>query len=275
MEKPWKRLLWIKQDYPDNFTDPEFIKLITGLRYKGKNAKPTKNASSVQQVRKDLFNFYNKLMNTVFIYIIFAFIHNYRIDPIPFTISATVLVSWLLSRSHSSEHVLGVKSSLVITFAMLTLSPVLKSLSKTTASDSIWTLSFWLTIAYVGSLSSNVKVQTSNLSTNLLLAIVIVLASRFKSTMDVFCFLLICIQLNVILPNLIVLSSRPISFTTNLCVYTFVTTTFGWSYTLLVLSMSFFYLFILPQCFVYWQTHYRGYESSLSRVWEAQKPIID
>ncbi|QLG70624.1 hypothetical protein HG535_0A05650 [Zygotorulaspora mrakii] len=276
MVKPWKRLLWIKQeDYPDNYTDPAFIDLITRLRYKGKSAKPSNNSSSVHQIRSDLFRFYNKLLNTVFVYIIFVFIYNYRVNPVSFAIFVTILVSWLLSRSNAKHYAFGVKSSLVITFAMLTLSPILKSLSKTTASDSIWTLSFWLSIAYVGSLSSNVNAQTSNLSTNLLLAIVILLASRFQSTAHVFCFLLICVQLNVILPNLINLSNKYISFTINLSVYGFLTCTLGWSYTFLALAMSFFYLFVLPQWFVYWQTYYRGYESSLSRVWEAQKPILD
>lgn len=275
MKEPWKRLLWIKQAYPDNYTDPEFIKLITKLRYKGKNAKPSKTFSSVKQVRGDLLNFYAKILNTFFIYITFTFIHIYKIDPIPFTIVMTITVLYLTSRSSDNKRLLNFKSSLVITFAMLTLSPVLKSLSKTTASDSIWTLSFWLTIAYVGSMSSNSKSQTLNVSTNMLLAIVTVLASRLNSTTQVFCFLLICIQLNIILPNFVDLSNPYISSVSNLFVYTFITITLGWSYTLLVFSMAIFYIFILPKLFVYWQTYYRGYESSLSRVWEAQTPILE
>lgn len=273
--QPWQRRLWIRQDYPDNYTDPAFVKYVRSLRYKGKYAKPSPaSASSVKQVRTDLVLFYNKLLNTSLVFIVFTFIYHYKMDPMPYTAAMTALVLFLSWRSAIPPRVV-LKSSLVITFAMLTLSPVLKSLSKTTASDSIWTLAFWLTLAYVGSMSPNPKSQTSNLSTNLLLAIVTVLASRLDSSTQVFCFLFVCVQLNLILPKLIVFNARIFAFVLSAVVFTFVILALGVSYAILAWSLSWFYIFILPQWFVYWQTYYRGYEASLSRVWESQKPILD
>lgn len=275
IKRPWKRLLWIQQDYPDNYTDPEFIKLINELRYQGKSAKPSNIALPTDKVRNNLFNFYNKVLNTIFIYIIFIFIQDNKIKPVPLATGMTVIVLLLTKRSSGNKGLLNVKASLVIIFAMLTLSPVLKSLSKTTASDSIWTLSFWLTIAYLGSLSTATTSPPLNISTNLLLAIVTVLASRLQSTTHVFCFLLTCIQINIILPNFINLSNIFISSLSNICVYCFIKSTLGWFYSLLLGSLAIFYLVALPKWFVHWQNYYRGYESTLSRVWEAQKPILD
>ncbi|QLQ79455.1 hypothetical protein HG537_0C01020 [Torulaspora globosa] len=275
MKEPWKRLLWIEQEYPDNYTDPDFIRLINDLRYKGKSAKPTKEATSTKKVRRNLFNFYNKVLNTFFIYIVFILLQEKRINPVPLALVMTVMVLSLTNRIPDKKRVLNWKASLVIIFAMLTLSPVLKSLSKTTASDSIWILAFWLTVAYLGSLSTASISPPLNVSTNLLLAIVTVLASRLESTTHVFCFLLSCIEINIILPNLIKLSDEYVSILSHICVYFFISTWFGWIYILLLDCLALFYLFVIPQWFVYWQIHYRGYESSLSRVWEAQKPILD
>ncbi|AQZ09525.1 GPI2 (YPL076W) [Zygosaccharomyces parabailii] len=273
--EPWKRRLWIRQDYPDNYTDPEFINYVKKLRYRGKFAKPSPaSAASVKQVRTDLVLFYNKLLKTSLVFIVFTFIYHYKIDPMPYAAAMTAFVLYLSWRS-TTPHRVVLKSSLVITFAILTLSPVLKSLSKTTASNSIWTLAFWLTLAYVGSMSPNPKSQTSNLSTNLLLAIVTVLASRLDSSTQVFCFLFICIQLNLILPKLIVFNARLFAVVFSVIVFTFVILALGLSYAILAWSLACFYIFVLPQWFVYWQTYYRGYEASLSRVWESQKPILD
>lgn len=274
-KEPWKRILWIGQDYPDNYTDPQFIERIQRLRYKDKYAWPSpESATPIVQVRTDLVLFHNKLMSTSLVFIAFTFIYHYKVDPLPYTIGLTVIIlclSWKLS----TQRWVDLRSSLVITFAMLTLSPVLKSLSKTTASNSIWTLAFWLTLAYVGSMSPNPKSQSSNLSTNLLLAIVAVLASRLSSSTQVFCFLFMCIQLNLILPKLVVFNTKLYAFVLNTIVNIYVILALGLSYAIVVWCLSFFYIFVLPRWFVYWQTNYRGYEASLSRVWESQKPILD
>lgn len=275
VKEPWKRILWIRQDYPDNYTDPEFIKHLHRLRYRGKFAWPSpQSTTSVVQVRTDLVLFYSKLLSTSLVFIAFDFIYHYKVDPLPYAVIMTVFILYLSWRSTTRSWV-DLRSSLVITFAMLTLSPVLKSLSKTTASNSIWTLAFWLTLAYVGSMSPNPTSQTSNLSTNLLLAIVTVLASRLNSSTQVFCFLLICIQLNLVLPKLVVFNTWLFALVLSSLVFTYVIVALGASYAVVALGLSSFYIFVLPQWFVYWQTNYRGYEASLSRVWESQRPILD
>lgn len=272
--EPWKRILWIRQDYPDNYTDPEFIKHLQRLRFRDKYAWPSpESATPVVQVRTDLVLFYNKLLSTSLVFIAFNFIYHYKVDPLPYTIAMTVFILYLSWRS--TRRWVDLRSSLVITFAMLTLSPVLKSLSKTTASNSIWTLAFWLTLAYVGSMSPNPESQSSNLSTNLLLAIVTVLASRLNSSTQVFCFLFICIQLNLILPKLVVFNTRLYALVLSTIVFTYVILALGFSYAIVAWCLASFYIFVLPQWFVYWQTNYRGYEASLSRVWECQRPILD
>ncbi|EDO18627.1 hypothetical protein Kpol_1048p58 [Vanderwaltozyma polyspora DSM 70294] len=286
-KKPWKRLLWLKQDYPDNYTDPNFIKKAETF-HKRLNFlnSPYKHESNYFKVRYEFFQFYQSILNVSSIFLIFAYIYYYKQDPLPLTIVVTVVVSCLLmSKKHDNPlfvRLLNLKSVIIITFAMLTLTPVLKSLSKTTASDSIWTLSFWLTLMYISALSNTKDKKSSNVSTNLLLAVVTALASRLSSTTEVFCFLYICIQVNVLLPNLIV-PSYLLALISNIIVYAVITQILGWHYTILILSTFLLYIIVLPHWFIYWQINYRMLEDGDGRdekdclitSWDAKRPVLN
>lgn len=285
--QPWKRLLWLKQNYPDNYTDHEFIEEVKNYEQARKNYRnsPYSKASHYARVRSDFLNFYQNVLETSFIFITFAYIYHYKQDPVPLFIMVTITVSFVLflrrNEKDQISSLLNTKSIIILVFSMLTLSPVLKSLSKTTASDSIWTLSFWLTLTYISSLSNGKEKKTSNVSTNLLVAITSILASRLSTTNHVFCFLLICIQINIVLPSLLIPSYlRTVS--SNVVVYTFITKTLGWCYTIPILCVSLLYIFVLPQWFVYWQIHYRRIDDakdnisdSLTTSWDARKSILD
>lgn len=266
----WKRLLWFKQPYPDTYTDP---KIIESIKHIQSCCLSKKECSQYSDVMIDFLRFHYTLANSSLIYVIFTLVYHFHYSPIALTAVTTLLSS--LSYNFSTH----IKSSMIIIFTMLTLSPVLKTLSKTTSSDSIWTLSCWLTIFHVISLSWS---KTSILPTNILLSNVTVLASRLKTTPEVFCFLLICIELNILLPSYEkklrseqrIVSYASIALFTHIVVYTFITKTLGWYYTVPLSILSIAFIFIAPWYFIYWERNcYKGHE--LFSTWDAKVPILD
>ncbi|KAI4866328.1 GPI2-domain-containing protein [Hypoxylon rubiginosum] len=95
-----------------------------------------------------------------------------------------------------------VKSATLIYFTLLGLSPILKSLTRSTSSDSIWAMSFWLlaiNIFFHDYSSGPVKFPAS-LSTNAALMASTVLASRLPSTGQVFSLTLFSIEVFGLFP---------------------------------------------------------------------------
>lgn len=103
------------------------------------------------------------------------------------------------------------KSALLIYFTLLGLSPILKSLTKSTSSDSIWAMSILLftinifffdygTPAPTSTLSSANKNIPASLSTNAALMASTVLASRLPSTGQVFSLTLFSIEVFGLFP---------------------------------------------------------------------------
>ncbi|KLU92047.1 phosphatidylinositol N-acetylglucosaminyltransferase subunit C [Magnaporthiopsis poae ATCC 64411] len=86
----------------------------------------------------------------------------------------------------------AMKSALLIYFTLLGLSPILKSLTRSTSSDSIWAMSFWLLAInifffdYSGTWAGVNNISVASLSTNAALMASTVLASRLPSTGQVF-----------------------------------------------------------------------------------------
>lgn len=99
------------------------------------------------------------------------------------------------------------KSAVLIYFALLGLSPILKSLTLSTAKDSIWAISFWLMCINVfffdyGSAVAVAGTATfpASLSTNAALMASTVLASRLPSTTHVFSLTLFSIEVFGLFP---------------------------------------------------------------------------
>lgn len=275
-DNQWQRKLWMKQDFPDNYTDKEFFKFLDEL-----NASKWNNADrqSVdrQKIRQDFLGFYHLVLNTSFVYVIFCYLYYYEWDPLVPSITMTAITTACILYD-KENHLITLKSAILITFTMLILSPVIKSLSRSSASDSIWTLSFWLSVSYLYVNSSSKRPAGSmptNVSTNILLANVAVLASRFSTTTQVFCFMLLCVEVNIILPTVVSPQNLAYSLTSHIVVYTFVTTTLGMTYMVSTLVIATAFQVLFPRWFIYWKLHYHRYDNSLLSVWDPAKPIID
>ncbi|OAA75435.1 phosphatidylinositol:UDP-GlcNAc transferase PIG-C [Akanthomyces lecanii RCEF 1005] len=96
-----------------------------------------------------------------------------------------------------------IKSAMLIYSTLLGLSPILKSLTKSTSSDSIWAMSFWLLAInifffdYSGGVGAKFP---ASLSTNAALMASTVLASRLPDTTQVFSLTLFSIQVFGLFP---------------------------------------------------------------------------
>lgn len=132
-----------------------------------------------------------------------------------FTIAGFAMMEWMKSnlKLHFGANAgnFNLKSYLLIIFILLILSPILKSLTRSTSSDSIWALSFILclasTIFHNYGMDTNSKSTAATnveyrpiLSTNISLSNSIMLASRLNTTLQVFFFILFSMQSNLLLP---------------------------------------------------------------------------
>ncbi|KAJ5530604.1 hypothetical protein N7527_003997 [Penicillium freii] len=123
----------------------------------------------------------------------------------PFISQDTHRVSTLSPRNR--QRLTTVKSAFLIYFALLGLSPILKSLTKSTASDSIWAMSCWLLIMNIFSFDygsgegagATTKFPAS-LSTNAAVMASTVLASRLPSTTHVFSLMLFSMEVFGLFP---------------------------------------------------------------------------
>ncbi|KAK5109579.1 hypothetical protein LTR62_006930 [Meristemomyces frigidus] len=95
------------------------------------------------------------------------------------------------------------KSALLIYFTLLGLSPLLRSLTKSTSSDSIWALSTWLLLLNVFTFDYGAGAHAkfpASLSTNAALMASTVLASRLPTTTHVFSLTLFSIEVFGLFP---------------------------------------------------------------------------
>ncbi|PLN82554.1 phosphatidylinositol N-acetylglucosaminyltransferase-domain-containing protein [Aspergillus taichungensis] len=108
--------------------------------------------------------------------------------------------------SRNRQRLSTLKSAFLIYFALLGLSPILKSLTKSTASDSIWAMSCWLLIINIFSFDygsgegAGATKFPASLSTNTAVMASTVLASRLPSTPHVFSLMLFSIEVFGLFP---------------------------------------------------------------------------
>lgn len=237
---PWRKLLWVKQPYPDNYVDETFLSQLK----QNSHVQPY----SFWALSADFSSVLAHLCAVVHFAVVFMGIYSKGWNPAYFAAGscvATALGYFLLQYYLAAGAAGGAgirlsmetfKSALLILFTILALSPILKSLTQSTSSDSIWALACWLMIANVfcndysssrapddsattsappvpvspamaaaaapPSVSSDFEFKSS-LSTNLALSAAIVLASRLPTTMAVFSFVLFSIQIFGVFPTFV------------------------------------------------------------------------
>lgn len=188
----WKKLLWLKQPYEDNYTDSSFLSQLkrnsTVVKYSYTKLMSdcsiiVMHLSLIMSVIVVFYGIYKldwnplkpALLSTVLTVIGFIFyvvtlkirrnrelieLQQFKIrqlydissifgsNNIPADLASIDLEDYLTEVSPPNFFETS-KSSLLIILYLLTLSPVLKSLTNSTSSDSIWALSAWLSLLNV------------------------------------------------------------------------------------------------------------------------------
>ncbi|CUM65351.1 uncharacterized protein PRCAT00002986001 [Priceomyces carsonii] len=294
----WRKLLYSRQPFPDNYTDVSFLSQLK------RNTTVTKysywklvndfslivvHMSNLLLVILIFIGIYAKQWNALLPTMIssictivgFVILHFIRKHNPSKTSSSTELNSFNPYQSLNNN--LNVKPFLRIIVILLVLSPVLKSLTRSTSSDSIWALSFMLYLANTLFHDYAMDVSIENyrpiLSTNISLSNSIVLASRFSSNVEVFSFILFAIQVNILLP-LFDFSMRKHSSNAyyhrilcaslQLVVYWLINTLWGGKIVFFWIVFQGTLSFVIPKYFLFLQR----YKNELQGPWDIANPRI-
>ncbi|KAK6205028.1 phosphatidylinositol N-acetylglucosaminyltransferase subunit C [Scheffersomyces amazonensis] len=292
----WKKLLYLKQAYPDNYTDKSFLSQL-------KRNTTVAKYSYISLIEDfSLIILYVSSLLLVVLEFSGIYLHGWSCILPTFITTILSIVGFgivqfydrliLSSDSASITSYLNLKSFILIVFILLILSPILKSLTKSSASDSVWALSFVLclfnTISHDYSMNSSsthgknsqvLSAYKPTLSTNISLSNAIVLASRLTSTSQVFLFILFAIQINILLPlfdfNVRRLKFRILHLILFISLFTVVNylifKLLGFKILIYWIISVVFIVFGMPSYFLFLQR----YKNELQGPWDIHKPIIN
>lgn len=272
----WKKLLWVKQPYPDNYVDKSFLSQLQRNSNVG--------TYNFWTVVSDTTVLLGNVAVTLFFCGSFVAIYELKWDPKYFAFGSSMLSLGLalLYACHIRDTTMvftGVKSAILLLFTVLSLTPVFTSLTRSTSSDSIWSISAWLCAVNLA-FSSRPLPQSSSvliLSINIALCAAIVLASRLHTPEAVFCFMVFSIQIYVLLPT-VARWLRQISSRAYWALFTgLMVASSGASYLLMGWPAVFFWwstaltiVFGVPGLFLALQK----YKDQIKGPWDPARPII-
>jgi len=203
----WQKLLYIQQDYPDNYVDETFLEELQ----KNVNVHTYKYWTLVRESSVVSQHFSSMLI------FIGLFIHllNKNITESTLIISSTILliVLFLIWSSKMKDidsrfivNRLGMIKTGILLFAiLLSFSPILKTLTETTSNDTIYALTTIFFIGnvilhdYGGKITKNIRFPDS-LSINLAIFASVLLASRLSSNKSVYGLLAFAVEWFALLP---------------------------------------------------------------------------
>lgn len=207
--KPWRKLLWVQQEYPDNWVDRSFLdKLQRNANVVAYDFWPLVADSTVLT---------QHLASVVIFVAAFMSIYSRQLSPLTVIGVSTALTSfaygfWSLQemrstdssrKSHSRQET--AKSASLIVLTILGLSPILNSLTLSSDSDSIWTIALYLFLANIVfhdySTDNSVNISyPGSLSTNAAIMGSVVLASRLGKSAGVFSLTLFAVEWFALFP---------------------------------------------------------------------------
>ncbi|KAH7103053.1 phosphatidylinositol N-acetylglucosaminyltransferase [Auriculariales sp. MPI-PUGE-AT-0066] len=208
--QPWEKVLWRAQPYPDNYVPESFLdKRRTNANFRPYSFLALVLAScAVTQHLSTIFIFVS-----VFIRLLDESLDARGLSWIALCAQFLGSVVWDLtmapqSTPGSATRAKATKSSVTVFLALIGLSPVLKTLTAATSSDSIWSLSAGLFClnALLADYTAPLTVPQAGsglisvLSMNAAISASVVLASRLPTNQAVFALTVISIQLFALFP---------------------------------------------------------------------------
>ncbi|EJF66685.1 phosphatidylinositol N-acetylglucosaminyltransferase [Dichomitus squalens] len=213
-EAEWERVLWKKKPYPDNYVPRSFL------------ASLSRNPNFQPYTYRELVILscpISQHLASIFVFLaVFMRLQQRLLDPrvlvwLSGGVFLTGYIVWeLLERgsvdtvTRNTNRAKTLKASILVFLALMSLSPVLKTLTAATSSDSIWALSACLFILnalladYTAIRPRGHKRErlTSVLSMNAAISSSVVLASRLSDDLSVFGLILFSVQSFALFPML-------------------------------------------------------------------------
>jgi len=203
----WLKLLYIQQDYPDNYVDETFLEELQ----RNVNVHTYKYWNLVRESTVISQHF-----TSVIIFVgIFIHLYNHNITENTLLISSSsililLFLIWTMKMKDIDPRFivnkLGmIKTGILIFAILLGFSPILKTLTDKTSSDTIYALTVIFFIGnlflhdYSGKITKNIRFPDS-LSINLAIFASVLLASRFESNKSVFGLLAFAVEWFALLP---------------------------------------------------------------------------
>ncbi|RKP30556.1 phosphatidylinositol N-acetylglucosaminyltransferase [Metschnikowia bicuspidata] len=269
----WKKLLYLRQPFPDNYTDTSFLDQLR------RNTTVAKYSYLKLVHDFSLVAFYCLLL--LLVNVNFSAIYMNLWNPhVPTWLSS--FISFILVcldatfRSRKRSFMLY----MIICMLLLVFSPVLRSLTQSTSLDSIWVLLLILTIltAIFHDYSLDLTADYRNItSTNMSFANSIVLASRLPTSMSVFSFLVFSIEVTVFVPIIdFYLRKKLLSghFVAMITVFVTVAWMIYRVHGPVFLGIYAFGLFGMLVCLPVYFIFLQRYKNELQGPWDTAKPVL-
>lgn len=214
IQKPWKKILYEKQPYPDNYTDKNIF--LQDLRKNIDFREVTFSESFLGSLLV-----LQEFCNIVTFVLIYFYLLNEWVEPSTL-LSCTSIVTvigffyYLITFSENVKIKLGNDLRTVITFVVVgrLFSPVLHTLTDTVSTDTIYTTTFLMMLVHMIFFDYGVGAAIVSNSVSLSTAIFasICLASRLSTPLDAFILMTAAIKMFVLFPILWSSMKNPVYF---------------------------------------------------------------
>ncbi|KAF9578813.1 hypothetical protein BGW38_005219 [Lunasporangiospora selenospora] len=206
---PWRKLLYVKQEYSDNYVDETFLEELQ----KNANVRHYEYWNVVLEstiITQHISSIV--IFVAVFIYLFFRILSPHTLITIGTLGTAVGYGFWdwsntILTPDSSYQRRKIFKGAVLFFLTLLGLTPILKTLTETTSEDTIWALTVILFLAnlafhdYGSGNRRNIKYPGS-LSTNAAIFASVVLASRFPTNIHVFSLMSFAVEWFALFPML-------------------------------------------------------------------------
>ena len=195
----WDRVLWRRQPFPDNYVDASFLGQL--------RTNTTAQFPRFLSIALSSMSILQHLCIVLLFVALFVHLYLGTVDA-SVLVWTSVAVSGLLACAGDpfsfNQSIPGI---LVLSFTLYSLSPVVRTFSEATTSDSVWACAAVLFCGHLAFADYRLNASclsqlTSPLSLNLGMCASVVLSSRLRLDLDVFALLLVALQLFAIYPLL-------------------------------------------------------------------------
>ncbi|EPB90582.1 hypothetical protein HMPREF1544_02643 [Mucor circinelloides 1006PhL] len=276
---PWQKLLWVKQNYPDNYVDSTFLEELqrnVNVRSYDYWTMVYESGVITQQVSSVV------IFIAIFIYLQ---VHSLSGNHLIWTgslLTGIGYISWdlIIRSNYEFKRQRVAKSAFFFFITLLGLSPILKTLTSQTSDDTIWALTVCCFLANVlfhdyKTQAKSIKIPGS-LSTNAAIFASVLLASRLDTNVDVFGLLSFAVEWFSLFPifrrhlkdlNPLIQIGVTVAMLLT-CVALFIQ-----------ISKAVVFLYILGFCFLtficpYWLIFIQKYKNEIHGPWDEARPRL-